>query len=130
MTTRAPVLDSVATAVGAIWLAAAAISIAAPDLVTGSEHDHLPLALMTVWLWAAVATAYAAMTPRRDGRESWTIGVSVVWLLAAVTAIAAPVMETGSDPTRIPLAVVIAPPVAAVVTGLLSLHQAASEDRR
>ena len=68
------------------------------------------------------------MTPRRGSRSSWTIGVSVVWLLAAVTAVWAPVMVTGSDPTRIPLAAVIAPPVAAVVTGLLSLHHASLED--
>ncbi|MCB0895855.1 MAG: hypothetical protein H6529_05875 [Nocardioides sp.] len=43
-----PVLESVATPVAVIWLAAAAISVAAPDMVSGSEHEHLPLALMTV----------------------------------------------------------------------------------
>lgn len=128
VTTSTPVLESSATAVGVIWLAAAAVSVAAPDMVTGSEHEHLPLALMTVWLWAAVGTAYAVMTPRRAGRASWTVAVSVVWLVAALTAVAAPVMVTGTDPTRIPLAAVIAPPVAAVVTGLLSLHHAAHQD--
>ena len=39
-----PVLESVATPVAVIWLAAAAISVAAPDMVSGSEHEHLPLA--------------------------------------------------------------------------------------
>ncbi len=31
---------------------------------------------------------------------------------------------TGSDPTRIPLAVLLAPPMAAMLTGMLSLHEA------
>jgi hypothetical protein len=33
-------------------------------------------------------------------------------------------METGTDPTRIPIAALVAPPVAAVVTGFLALSQA------
>jgi hypothetical protein len=114
------------TAVVAIWICTAITVLGAPDMVTGSEHEHLPLALMTAWLWAVVGSAYALMTPQRSSRAGWTVAVVVVWLAAAVVAVLAPVLVTGTDPTRIPIAVVITPPVAAVITGLLSLRQATS----
>jgi hypothetical protein len=109
--------------VGFIWAASALIAIAAPDMVSGSQHEHLPLAAVTIWLWAAVGSGYAAMTPVRDARD-WLLGVGTVWAAAAATAVLAPVMETGSDPTRIPIAALVAPPVAAVVTGFLALAEA------
>ena len=45
---------------------------------------------------------------------------------ATMTAAAplAPVMETGQRPDQIPIAALVAPPVAAVVTGFLALGQA------
>jgi hypothetical protein len=117
-------LESPATAPAVIWAATVLMAIGAPDMVSGSEHEHLPLALIITWLWAAAATAFAMMTPVRGSLASWTLGVTVLWLLTALLAVAAPVLVTGSDPTRIPLAVIVAPPVAAVLTGLLSLRQA------
>jgi hypothetical protein len=110
-------------AVGLIWAASAVTAIAAPDMVSGSQHEHLPLAALTVWLWAAVGSGYAAMTPVTDSRD-WLVGVGLVWTMAAAAAVLAPVMVTGSDPTRIPVAALVAPPVAAVVTGFLALAQA------
>jgi hypothetical protein len=121
-------LESPATAPMAIWAATVLMVVGAPDMVSGSEHEHLPLALITTWLWAAAATAFAMLTPARASLASWTLGVTVLWLLTALVSIAAPVLVTGSDPTRIPLAVIIAPPVAAVLTGLLSLRQANSPE--
>jgi hypothetical protein len=110
-------------AVGRIWAASAVTAIAAPDMVSGSQHEHLPPAALTVWLWAAVGSGYAAMTPVTDSRD-WLVGVGLVWTMAAAAAVLAPVMVTGSDPTRIPVAALVAPPVAAVVTGFLALAQA------
>jgi len=52
------------------------------------------------------------------------MAVSALWTLTALVAVLSPELVTGTDPTRIPLAALIAPPVAAVVTGLLSLRQA------
>jgi hypothetical protein len=109
-------------AVGLIWAASAVIAITAPDMVSGSQQEHLPLAAITVWLWAAVGSGYAAMTPVRD-QHAWLLGVGLVWAAAAAAAVLAPVMVTGSDPTRIPIAALVAPPVAAVVTGFLALTQ-------
>lgn len=130
LTTRHRVAESPMTAVVAIWASTAVASLLAPDMVTGSEQEHLPIGLMTGWLWACVGTAYALMTPRRSSRASWTVAVVLIWFMAAVVGIAGPVMVTGTDPTRIPLAVILAPLVAAIVTGLLSLHQANSETDR
>jgi hypothetical protein len=118
------VFESPLTGVAAIWTCTAVTSLLAPDMVTGSEQDHLPIALMTAWLWACVGSAYALMTPKRGSRSGWTVSVVVIWALMALVAIFAPVMATGTDPTSIPLAAMIAPPVAAVVTGMLSLRQA------
>ena len=118
------IAESPATAVVAIWAGAAVTSLLSPDMVTGSEQEHLPIALATVWVGAALATAYAVMTPRGESRASWTVAVCGVWVLTAVVGVLSPVLETGSDPTRIPLAVLIVPPVAAAATGLLSLRQA------
>ena len=129
MTSIGRALESPLTALAGIWLSAALMTLGAPDMVSGSQHEHLPLALITVWLWAAAATAYASMTPSRGSLARWTLGVVGLWVAAALIAVAAPVMVTGSDPTRIPLAVIIAPPVAAVLTGLLSLRQANLPER-
>lgn len=112
-------------AVGVIWVASAVVAIGTPDLVSGSEQEHIPIAALTVWLWATVASGYAAMTPVSDRRD-WLLTVLLVWAATAAVAVAAPEMVTGSDPTRIPLAALVTPPVAAVVTGFLALNQAAA----
>ena len=117
-------IESPLTGVAAIWISTGLTSLLSPDMVTGSQHEHLPMALMTAWLWACVGTVYALSTPQRSSRAGWTVSVAVVWAAMALVTILAPVMVTGTDPTSIPLAVLIAPPVAAVVTGMLSLRQA------
>ena len=116
--------ESRVVAVAAIWLATALESVLAPDMVTGSRHEHLPMAVMTVWIWAAVATAFALMTPRDRSLAHWSVAVSVVWLAVLLVGVAAPLMVTGTDPTRIPLGVLVGAPAGAVVTGLLSMRQA------
>ena len=123
------VLESPLTAPAVIWTAAGLMAVGAPDMVSGSQHEHLPLALITTWLWAGAASAYALMTPTRGSLARWTLGVASLWVATALIALAAPVMVTGSDPTRIPLAVLVAPPVAAVLTGMLSLRQANLPER-
>lgn len=126
LTTGRAVLESPATAITTIWAATTAVAVWAPDLISGSQHEHLPIALATTWLWAGLASAYAAMTPRRSSRAAWTVSVSSLWVLTALVCVFAPQMVTGTDPTQIPLGVLVAPPVAAAVTGLLSLRQATS----
>ena len=118
-----------AAGIAGIWLAVLAISLLAPDMVSGSEHEHLPLAALTSWLWGLVATsAYVAGQLRLRGRASrrpiW-IGLTVVtlavWLVATVLSATLPVYETGTDPTQVPMGALTAPIGAAVLTTLAGI---------
>ena len=115
-----------ALGIGGIWVAVLLISLLAPDLVSGSEQEHLPVAAFTTWVWGGVGTLALlwAMLRLRDS-TTWQpvwIGVSVVtlavWAVAAILGITLPVFETGTDPTRIPVAAIFAPAAAAMLTAL------------
>jgi hypothetical protein len=115
-------------AVVAIWLSVLVTSLFAPDFVSGSQQEHITVAAIANWLWGAIATVgilRALRTARtvdvRDG--AWiTLGlaVAVLWLVVAVVSIFAPVVETGSDPTQIPLAALLSPIVATLFTRYLA----------
>jgi hypothetical protein len=113
----------------AIWIAVVLISVLAPDMVSGSEQEHLPVAAFATWLWGLVATggflwAMGRLRGSASRRPIW-IGLAVatitVWLLATILGIALPVVETGSDPTRLPLAAMVGPMAAAGLTGLAGI---------
>jgi hypothetical protein len=114
-------------AVAAIWLSATAASIWSPDLVTGSNHEHIPLVAMNVPIWALLATAFAVMAPAvtaNDRLRIWGVytgAVTIAWVAAAVIAIAAPSLVTGSDPTTIPIAGLIAPVAAMAATAFATV---------
>jgi hypothetical protein len=112
--------------VSAIWAVTALLSVFAPDMVTGSEQEHLPIAVLTAWLWAVVATTFVLMTPRSETSMAWAIAVGLVWVAILVIGLAAPQLVTGTDPTSIPLGVLVAPPVGSLVTGLICMRQATS----
>jgi hypothetical protein len=112
--------------IAGIWIAVALISLFSPDMVSGSEQEHLPVAALTAWFWGLVSTGAflwsmgklrgsAARRPIWIGLAAATLGV---WLLAMILTIALPVIETGSDPTRIPIGAMVAPVAAAVLSGL------------
>jgi hypothetical protein len=116
------------TAIGivGIWIAVVLISLFAPDFVSGSEQEHLPLAAFTTWFWGGVGTliflwAMGRLRGNAMWRPTW-IGLSIVtlavWAGATLIGIAAPVLETGSDPTRIPFGAFFAPVAAAMLTAL------------
>jgi hypothetical protein len=48
----------VGLAAAAVWIAVGAASLFAPDMVTGSLQEHLPIAALTMWLWGAIATGF------------------------------------------------------------------------
>jgi len=122
----------------AIWLAIAAASIWSPDLVSGSERDHIPLAAMTDWLYAATATglvlmAFARRSPGAS-RPLWTgftIAVAAVWLVVALASIFAPTIDT-SDATSVPITALVTPIAGVMATAFLSVFAAGSagESRR
>jgi hypothetical protein len=116
------------TAIGisGIWVAVLLISLFSPDLVSGSEQEHLPVAAITAWFWGGVGTVVLLLAMARlRGRASWQpiwVGLSVatlgIWTVATILAITLPVIETGTDPTRVPVAALVAPVAAAMLTAL------------
>jgi hypothetical protein len=115
-----------AIGIGGIWVAVLLLSLLAPDLVSGSEQDHLPVAAFTTWFWGGVGTlVFLLVMGRLRGSARWQpiwIGLSVVtvgiWAVATILGITLPVMETGTDPTQIPFAAIFAPVAAAMLTAL------------
>ena len=65
------------TAIGivGIWVAIVLISLFAPDFVSGSEQEHLPMAAFTTWFWGGIGTLIflwamgnSAVTRHGEGR--------------------------------------------------------------
>ncbi len=114
---------------GAIWASVLLVSLGSPDLVSGSQHEHLPLALMATWIWGLIATIgfLWGMSKLRGAasRQSWWIGlgvaVGVIWGIAIVVSLVSPVMVTGTDPTELPVWALVAPVGAALATTLASV---------
>jgi len=118
-----------AIGIGGIWVAVVLISLFAPDLVSGSEQQHLPIAAFTTWFWGSIGTlvllwAMGRLRGTAMGQPVW-IGLSVValvlWAGATILAITLPVFETGTDPTQIPFGAMFAPAGAALLTALAGL---------
>jgi hypothetical protein len=115
-----------AIGIGGIWIAVLLVSLLAPDLVSGSQQEHLPVAALTTWFWGGVGTlVFLWVMGRLRGSARWQpiwIGLSVatlvIWTAATILGITLPVTETGTDPTRIPIAAIVAAPAAAMLTAL------------
>jgi hypothetical protein len=117
---------SVAIAVGGIWIAVLAVSLFSPDMVSGSEQQHLPVAAFGTWLWGMVATVAALSFWLGTGGEhgqarlqlhrAFAVGIAAIWAVTTGASIFGPVMVTGTDPTRIPVCALVAPMVAAGLT--------------
>jgi hypothetical protein len=115
-----------AIGIGGIWVAVLLLSLLAPDMVTGSQQEHLPIAAFTTWFWGAAGTlVFLWAMGRLRGRAGWQpvwIGLSVatlgIWAVATILGITLPVMVTGTDPTRIPFAAIFVPIAAAGLTAL------------
>lgn len=106
-----------AAGVGEIWVAVVLISILAPDMITGCEQQQMPIAAATSWLWGVrEAIGFLWAMPRLRGRPSsrpiWiglTTATLVLWLVATILSATLPVVETGTDPTRLPTGVMVPP---------------------
>jgi hypothetical protein len=115
--------------IAGIWIAVTLISLLAPDMVTGSEQQHLPVAAFGAWFWGLAGTgAFVwAMGKLRGNvsRQPFWIGLAAatvaVWGTATVLSIALPVYVTGSDPTRLPIGAMVSPVAAALLTALAGI---------
>jgi hypothetical protein len=120
-------------AVASIWISVAFASIFSPDLITGSQHEHLAIAALGVWLWGACATALVLLAASRQagaGRPVWiglAIAVAGIWLAVALVSIFTPTTVTGTDPTTIPLGAMIAPFVGVLVTSFVAVFVAGAK---
>jgi hypothetical protein len=95
------------------------------------EHRQHTTADRSWMLWAAIGIVdiwVALAMSRLRGSAAWepiwiglTVGTFAVWAVATVLAITLPVLETGTDPTRIPFAAFFAPAAAALCTALAGL---------
>lgn len=107
-------------AIAAIWVSVIVCTLAAPDLVTGPEQEHLPLVSLTAWLWGLLATLFVARKARVTVSDTaWMaagLGVAAVWVAVTIVVLFGPVMVTGTDPTSLPLAALLAPIVGMVLT--------------
>jgi hypothetical protein len=124
------------TSVALIWIAAAMASIWSPDMITGSEHEHLAIAAFVDWFYAAIATGLVLMAFGRrtlgGSRQLWTgftVAVGSIWIVVALASIFAPSMVTGSDPTTIPIAAFAAPLAGVIATAFASVFVAGSPGR-
>jgi hypothetical protein len=112
--------------IAAIWVAVTLISLFAPDMVTGSEQQHLPVGAFGAWFWGLAATGafFWGMGRLRGNaaRQPFWIGLAVattvIWGVATVLSITLPVYVTGSDPTRLPIGAMVSPVAAALLTTL------------
>jgi hypothetical protein len=109
----------------AIWTAIVFGAIFAPDLVTGTSQDHFPLALVVGALAGLAATGYVVRAMIRGvggvTRELvYALAALAIWTAVALVSIYVPEMVTGTDPTRLPIAAVIAPIAGAILTRILS----------
>jgi hypothetical protein len=122
--------------VASIWVAVALASIWSPDMITGSQHEHLAIAALADWLYAAIASglvlmAFSRRTPGAS-RSLWlgfTVAVASIWLVVALASIYAPSMVTGTDPTTIPVAAFAAPIAGVLATAFACVFAAGSQGR-
>jgi hypothetical protein len=115
-----------AIGIGGIWVAVLLLSLLAPDLVSGSQQDHLPIAAFTTWFLGRGRHPGVAVG---DGSAAGPRGVAAD-LDRAVAGDAGhlggghdPGQHPAGDgdrdrPTQIPFAAIFAPPAAAMLTAL------------
>ena len=112
---------------GIIWVAVVVISLFAPDLISGSEQEHLPIAALTSWVAGVIGTGAVVKTMRSARQAGDRFGplvlgsVAVIWVVATLVALLAPDLVTGSDPTRLPIAAIVAPFAAAALTWVVGV---------
>lgn len=110
----------------AIWVTVLIMSLGSPNLEFGSDPVVIDIGIIMDWFWGLVGsvgvlrlTLFRRPTEAGWGQDTawpWVFGVvSALWLAAAVAAVSLPVFELGDD-IVIPVAAVVAPIAAAMLT--------------
>ncbi len=109
-----------------IWVAVLIMSMGSPELQFGSEPEIIDVAVVVDWFWGLVGTiGVLRLTLFRRPTEvgwgqavawPWILGVvGALWLAAAIASVNLPVFELGDD-IVIPVAAIVAPVAAAMLT--------------
>ncbi|MGZ8630560.1 MAG: hypothetical protein ACXWZF_06275 [Actinomycetota bacterium] len=123
---------AVAIAVAAVWVAVGALSLFAPDLVSGTEQERVPIAGLSSWLWGGLATGLILLAGAvgRDAPDAaWSTFAAIIvtmWAVVGVAGVWSPELVTGTDPTRVPLAAILAPIAGAIGTAFVCVYAAGS----
>ncbi len=121
---------AIALSVAAVWVSVGALSLFAPDLVSGTNQEHLPIAAMGTWFWGGLATGLILLAGAVGGDEAgapWPTFagiVAVMWAVVAIAGVWSPGMVVGTDPTQLPLAAMIAPIAGAIGTAFVCVYAA------
>lgn len=103
-----------------IWISTIVISFFSPDLITGSQQEHLNLALWTAWIWGLLASIITLRIIREKFDYKTHLYLSsaiiVIWAVVCILSLLIPPFVTGSDPTSIPFGSVIAPILGLIFT--------------
>ena len=103
-----------------IWMSVIFTSLFSPDLISGSNQEHLPLVLWTAWFWGLIANMFLFRLLKEQNDFSilkLQIGsVIILWTIVAMIGIFTPPFVTGSDPTSLPIASIVAPLIACILT--------------
>ena len=113
-------------AILAVWVAVLIMSLGSPDLQFGSDPIIIDIGIIMDWFWGLVATVgVLRLTMFRrpseagwgqDNSYPWVFGiVAALWFAAAFAAINLPVFELGDD-IIIPVAAIVGPIAAAMLT--------------
>lgn len=109
-----------------IWITVLIMSMSSPNLEFGSDPVVVDVGIIMDWFWGLVGTVgvlrltmFRRPTEVGWGQDTawpWVFGVvSVIWLAGAIGATKLPVFELGED-IIIPVAAVVAPIAAAMLT--------------
>lgn len=129
---------STAVALVAIWGSATLAALYAPDMITGSNHEHMQLAMFLAWPLAAVATGMVLLAAGVSRREVQAAGpwalyallTAIAWAASAVASVFVSPMVTGTDPTTIPIAAIVSPLFAVLVTAYAAIYVAGAGGER
>jgi hypothetical protein len=114
-----------AVALVGIWTAVVLTSLFAPDLITGTTQDHFPLAFVVVLLagLAGTRSVVRAFNHGIGGAARWgmyALALLVIWAAVALVSIYVPATITGTDPTQLPIASIVAPIGGGILTGVVT----------
>ena len=109
-----------------IWLAILIASLNAPELTFGDEPVVIRVAAIANWFWGLLATVFVLRSTifRRQDEMGWgeteawpwvTAAIGAIWFVALIAGSAAPDVVV-NDEITIPIASIIAPPIAVALT--------------